>query len=54
MNEQRIEEGLTFDDLLLIPSFSEVMPFETEVSTHLTPAIKLNIPLDQRRHGYGH
>jgi IMP dehydrogenase len=38
-------EGLTFDDLLLVPSFSQVMPSEVEVSTYLTPAIKLNIPL---------
>ena len=45
MKEQYIEEGLTFDDLLLVPSFSQVMPFEVEVSTLLTPAIKLNIPL---------
>ena len=45
MSEKHIEEGLTFDDLLLIPSFSEVMPSEVEVSTYLTPAIKLNIPL---------
>ena len=45
MNEQHIEEGLTFDDLLLVPSFSEVMPSEVDASTFLTPAIKLNIPL---------
>ncbi len=45
MSEKHIEEGLTFDDLLLIPSFSEVLPSEVEVSTYLTPAIKLNIPL---------
>ena len=45
MNEQYIEEGLTFDDLLLVPSFSEVMPSEVDASTFLTPAIKLNIPL---------
>ncbi len=45
MSEHYIEEGLTFDDLLLVPSYSEVMPFEVEVSTYLTPAIKLNIPL---------
>ena len=38
-------EGLTFDDLLLVPSFSQVMPSEVEVSTYLTSAIKLNIPL---------
>ena len=45
MSEKYIEEGLTFDDLLLVPSFSEVMPSEVEVSTYITPAIKLNIPL---------
>ena len=45
MNEQYIEEGLTFDDLLLVPSFSEVMPSDVDVSTFLTPSIKLNIPL---------
>ena len=45
MSEKHIEEGLTFDDLLLIPAFSEVMPSDVEVSTYLTPAIKLNIPL---------
>ncbi len=45
MNEQYIEEGLTFDDLLLVPSFSGVMPSDVDVSTFLTPTIKLNIPL---------
>jgi IMP dehydrogenase len=45
MSEKHIEEGLTFDDLLLIPAFSEVMPSDVEVSTYLTPAIRLNIPL---------
>ncbi len=45
MNEHRIEEGLTFDDLLLVPSFSEIMPSDVEVSTYITPSIKLNIPL---------
>ena len=44
MNEE-YPEGLTFDDLLLVPSFSRVMPSEVEVSTSLTPTIKLNIPL---------
>ncbi len=45
MGEQIIEEGLTFDDLLLVPSLSEVMPSDVDVSTYLTPSIKLNIPL---------
>lgn len=38
-------EGLTFDDILLLPAFSEVLPHEVDVSTQLTPTIRLNIPL---------
>jgi IMP dehydrogenase len=45
MSDHYIEEGLTFDDLLLVPSFSEVMPSEVEVSAQLTTGIRLNIPL---------
>ena len=40
-----IREGLTFDDVLLEPGKSEVMPAETDVSTRLTRSLKLNIPL---------
>jgi len=40
-----IEERLTFDDVLLVPGFSEVLPKEVDVSTQLTRAIRLNIPL---------
>ncbi|NMA14107.1 MAG: IMP dehydrogenase [Clostridia bacterium] len=39
------EEGLTFDDVLLIPSASSVLPKDVDVSTSLTNRIKLNIPL---------
>src|SRR3990172_5123183 len=39
-----IKEALTFDDVLLIPSKSAVLPREVDVSTYLTPEIKLNIP----------
>jgi IMP dehydrogenase len=39
------EEGLTFDDVLLVPSKSDVLPREVEVSTYLTRNIKLNIPI---------
>lgn len=39
------KEGLTFDDVLLVPSRSEIMPGEVEVSTSLTKNIRLNIPL---------
>ena len=40
-----ISEYLTFDDVLLIPSFSEVLPKEVDISTQLTREIRLNIPL---------
>lgn len=40
-----IYEGFTFDDLLLIPQYSEVLPHEVDVSTWLTRKIKLNIPI---------
>ena len=46
MNEKsKIEEALTFDDVLLIPAKSSVLPREVDVSTLLTPEIKLNIPI---------
>ena len=38
-------EGLTFDDILLIPSKSAILPRETNLTSHLTRKIKLNIPL---------
>ncbi len=40
-----IEEFLTFDDVLLIPTVSEVLPKDADVSTQLTRTIRLNIPL---------
>ena len=40
-----IGEGITFDDVLLVPSYSEVTPNMVDVSTHLTKTIKLNIPM---------
>ncbi|HOF57957.1 MAG TPA: IMP dehydrogenase [Syntrophorhabdaceae bacterium] len=45
MVENEIREGLTFDDVLLLPSFSDIMPKDIDVSTNLTNNIKLNIPL---------
>lgn len=43
---ERINDlGLTFDDVLLIPAYSEVLPDKVDVSTWLTPSIRLNIPL---------
>ncbi len=40
-----IGEGITFDDVLLVPAYSEVIPNQVDVTTHLTKKIKLNIPL---------
>ena len=40
-----IKEGLTFDDVLLVPAYSEILPSHTSIQTHLTNKIKLNIPL---------
>lgn len=38
-------EALTFDDVLIVPGYTEVLPNETNVSAQLTPGIRLNIPL---------
>ena len=40
-----VQEGLTFDDVLLIPGASDVLPSEVDLSTNLTDDIRLNIPL---------
>ena len=40
-----ISEGITFDDVLLVPSYSEVIPNEVSLKTHLTKKIELNIPM---------
>ncbi|MCS6922516.1 MAG: IMP dehydrogenase, partial [Elioraea sp.] len=40
-----IEEALAFDDVLLVPAYSTVLPSRTDVSTRLTRRIGLNIPL---------
>lgn len=40
-----IGDGITFDDVLLVPAYSEVIPNQVDLSTYLTKKIKLNIPL---------
>jgi IMP dehydrogenase len=45
MLTERIEQGLTFDDVLLVPARSDVHPTEVELATRLTRHIHLNIPL---------
>ena len=39
------KQGLTFDDILLIPAYSEILPHEIDLSTQITRKIRLNIPL---------
>ena len=45
MLQKVVREGLTFDDVLLVPARSEVLPRDVDLSTQLTKRIKLNIPL---------
>jgi IMP dehydrogenase len=45
MQGHEIREGLTFDDVLLVPAHSTVLPKEADLSTFLTAQIRLNIPL---------
>ena len=45
MADKFIQEGLTFDDILLVPAYSEVLPLETDVSTRLSRKHRLNIPI---------
>ena len=42
---QIIREGITFDDVLLVPAYSHIIPNQIDVSTWLTKTIKLNIPI---------
>jgi len=44
-NSKFIEEGFTYDDVLLIPAYSEVLPREVDVKTQFSRNIKLNIPI---------
>ncbi|HEY4243042.1 MAG TPA: IMP dehydrogenase [Kofleriaceae bacterium] len=45
MIEAELREALTFDDVLLVPGYSEVIPRDVDVATRLTPAISLRMPL---------
>lgn len=42
---EEIKEGLTFDDVLLVPAYSEILPGDTDASTQFSRNIRLNIPL---------
>ncbi|MBK7534182.1 MAG: IMP dehydrogenase [Myxococcales bacterium] len=45
MLEPALRESLTFDDVLLVPAYSEVLPRDVEVGSHLTRSISLRMPL---------
>ena len=45
MSQSILEEGLTFDDISLVPAYSEVVPRAVDVQTRLTTRISLNIPI---------
>ena len=38
-------EGLTYDDVLLVPAYSEVLPREVDISSHFSRNIKINVPV---------
>jgi len=45
MSNEKVLECLTFDDVLLLPAYSEILPNEVDISAQLTPNIRLNIPI---------
>src|SRR6188508_540540 len=45
MDLKQINEGLTFDDVLLVPAYSDVLPGEVDTRTRFSRGIELNIPL---------
>ena len=45
MSIEHLSEGLTFDDVLLVPNRSDVLPKDVDLSTSFTRRIKLNIPI---------
>ena len=49
-----IGEGITFDDVLLVPSYSEVIPKSGNLSTNLTKKIRSEYPVNECRYGYSY
>ena len=45
MKSKSIKESLTFDDVLLVPKYSEIMPAEANLQTYIADKVKLNIPI---------
>ena len=44
-NQKIIGEGLTYDDVLLVPDYSDILPHQVNVTTQFSRNIKLNIPI---------
>lgn len=44
-DQKIISEGLTFDDVLVLPSYSEVLPREVDIKTHFSRNLKMNVPI---------
>ena len=44
-NEKFVEEGLTYDDVLLIPAYSDIIPRDADLRTNFSRRIRLNIPI---------
>ena len=40
-----LQKALTFDDVLLVPAYSEVLPRDTQLTTQLTRGLRINIPM---------
>ena len=45
MTDRILQEGLTFDDVLLVPAYSEVLPREVDLQCQFSRNIRLNIPV---------
>jgi IMP dehydrogenase len=45
MSKKKLKEGLTYDDVLVVPSYSEILPHMVNISTKFTKNITLNIPI---------
>ena len=45
LSDKVVHEGLTFDDVLLVPAYSEVLPRDVDISSSFTRNIRLNTPI---------
>lgn len=45
MDDKILYEGITYDDVLLVPRYSEILPRDTSITTNLTQKVKLNAPI---------